>query len=70
VQTYRTQGSLTKPQQSGIRALAAMREKGLDPGVRHDFIKRMARQPSGMHSQGKIECLGRGKAIRWRIARQ
>jgi hypothetical protein len=54
--------------------LAAMTEKGLDPEsdlpTRHDFIKRVARMLSDMHKRGKIERLGRGKSIQWRLVPQ
>lgn len=53
-------------------AIAAMRDKGLDPDndpeTRTDFVRRVGLQLSDMHRKGKIERLGRGKALRWKLA--
>jgi hypothetical protein len=53
-------------------AVAAMRDKGLsserDTRTRIDFVKRIARVLTDMHRTNKIERLGRGKSIRWRLA--
>jgi len=53
-------------------AAKAMRDKGLNPDndthMRSDFIKRLARVLTDMRRHGKIERIGRGKPIRWRLA--
>jgi hypothetical protein len=52
-------------------ALAAMRDKELDPDTdpetRRDFVRRVSLQLGDMHRKGKLERLGRGKALRWRL---
>lgn len=53
-------------------AVTAMREKGLDPDsdpvTRTDFVRRVTLQLNALASKGKIEKVGRGRAIRWRLA--
>lgn len=53
-------------------AITAMRDKGLDPDndqeTRNDFVRRVALQLGEMHRKGKLERLGRGKALRWRLS--
>jgi hypothetical protein len=53
-------------------AVASMRDKGLDPdndpATRTDFVRRVGLQLGEMYRKGKIERLGRGKALRWRLA--
>jgi hypothetical protein len=52
-------------------AILAMRDKGLDPDndreTRSDFVRRVGLQLAEMHRKGKLERLGRGKALRWRL---
>jgi hypothetical protein len=51
---------------------AAMRDKGLDPEsdpvTRTDFVRRMTLQLNDMVRKGKIEKIGRGRAMRWKLA--
>jgi hypothetical protein len=51
--------------------LAAMRDKGVDPDndpeTRKDFVRRFGLQLNNMQREGKIERIGRGKALRWRL---
>jgi hypothetical protein len=53
-------------------AVAAMRDKGLDPATdpatRTDFVRRVGLQLNDMQRKGKVERLGRGKALRWKLA--
>jgi hypothetical protein len=53
-------------------AARAMRDKGLDPKnnkpTRTDFVRRVALALGDMHSKGKIEKIGRGRAMQWRLA--
>jgi hypothetical protein len=52
-------------------AVTAMQDKGLDPdndqATRTDFVRRVGLQLGEMHRKGKLERLGRGKALRWRL---
>jgi hypothetical protein len=53
-------------------AAAAMRDKGLDPDsdptTRSDFVRRVGLQLNTLQRKGKIERLGKGTALRWRLA--
>ena len=66
----RTGGSVA----SGDIATAAMREKGLDPDndpvTRTDFVRRVTLQLNDLVRKGKVEKIGRGRAMRWQLARQ
>ena len=66
----RTCGSVA----SGDIATAAMREKGLDPDndpvIRTDFVRRVTLQLNDLVRKGKVEKIGRGRAMRWQLARQ
>jgi hypothetical protein len=50
----------------------AMRDKGLDPdadlSTRTDFVRRVTLQLNDMHRKGKVEKIGRGRALRWKLA--
>ena len=52
-------------------AIAAMRDKGLDPDAdlptRTDFVRRVTLQLNDMFRKGKVDKLGRGRALRWQI---
>jgi hypothetical protein len=52
-------------------ALKAMRAKGLDPDndkpTRTDFVRRVTLQLGDMARKGKVERIGRGPALRWRV---
>jgi hypothetical protein len=53
-------------------AAAAMREKGtrLDPSndpVTTDFVRRVTLQLNDMVRKGKVEKVGRGRAVRWKL---
>ena len=54
-------------------ALAAMRDKGLDPetdpATRTDFVRRVGLQLNDMQRKGKVEKIGRGRALRWKLAK-
>jgi hypothetical protein len=64
----REQGSVSSTEV----AIAAMIDKGLNPQndvrTRIDFVKRIARVLHDLHRTAKVEKLGRGKSIRWRLA--
>lgn len=51
--------------------LAAMRDKGVDPDndpeTRKDFVRRFGLQLNNMQCEGKIERIGRGKHLRWKL---
>jgi hypothetical protein len=51
--------------------IAAMREKGLDPDndpvTRSDFVRRVTLQLNDMVRKGKVEKMGRGRGVRWRL---
>jgi hypothetical protein len=53
-------------------AVIAMRDKCLDPDTdrltRIDFVRRITLQLNDMFRKGKIEKMGRGRAMRWKIA--
>jgi hypothetical protein len=79
---YFAHGELTKRIYDALRehgtvtsfevAAAAMRDKGLNPEhdkpTRTDFVRRVALALGDMHRKGKIEKIGRGRAMRWRLA--
>jgi hypothetical protein len=50
-----------------------MRDKGLDPesdkATRTDFVRRVALALGDMHRKGKVEKIGRGRALGWRLAK-
>jgi len=52
-------------------AAQAMRDKGLDadndPTTRTDFVRRVSLQLGEMRRKGKVERVGRGSALRWRL---
>ena len=52
-------------------AAQAMRDKGLDPEndrpTRTDFVRRISLALGDMHRKGKVEKIGRGRAMRWRL---
>jgi hypothetical protein len=52
-------------------ASQAMRDKGLDPEndkpTRTDFVRRVALALGDMQRKGKVEKIGRGRALRWRL---
>jgi hypothetical protein len=56
---------------SGI-AVIAMRDKGLDPDhdpvTRRDFVHRVTLQLNDMHRKGKLEKIGKGPGLRWKLA--
>jgi hypothetical protein len=49
-----------------------MRDKGLDPDndpvTRTDFVRRVGLQLNDVARKGKVERVGRGRALRWRLA--
>jgi hypothetical protein len=53
-------------------AAQAMRDKGLDPDndkpTRTDFVRRASLALGDMHRKGKVERMGRGRALRWRLS--
>jgi hypothetical protein len=53
-------------------AASAMREKGLDPDndpvTRTDFVRRVTLQLNDLVRKDKIEKIGRGRAMRWKLA--
>jgi hypothetical protein len=52
-------------------AVQAMRNKGLDaehdPVTRTDFVRRVGLQLNDMARKGKVERVGKGRALRWRL---
>jgi 3-mercaptopyruvate sulfurtransferase SseA len=52
-------------------AVAAMRDKGLDPDndrvTRTDFVRRVTLQLNDLCRKGKVEKVGRGRTMRWKI---
>jgi hypothetical protein len=52
-------------------AATAMRDKGLDPDndkpTRTDFVRRVSLALGDMHRKGKVEKIGRGRAMRWKL---
>ena len=79
---YFAHGELTKRIYDAMRiggavasadiALDAMREKGLDPDndpvTRTDFVRRVTLQLNDLVRKGKVEKIGRGRAMRWKLA--
>lgn len=53
-------------------AAKAMRDKGLDPEndpvTRTDFVRRVGLQLNALQRDGKIERIGKGSTLRWRLA--
>jgi hypothetical protein len=49
-----------------------MQDKGLDPDndpvTRTDFVRRVTLQLNDMVRKGKIEKIGRGRAMRWKLS--
>jgi hypothetical protein len=80
---YFAHGELTKRIYDAMRtsesvssfeiAAAAMRDKGLDPDTdpvtRTDFVRRVTLQLNDLYRKGKVEKIGRGRAMRWKIIR-
>jgi hypothetical protein len=54
-------------------AATAMRDKGLnpehDPATRTDFVRRVGLQLNDLARKGQVERTGKGRALRWRLAR-
>jgi hypothetical protein len=52
-------------------AVQAMRDKGLnpetDPVTRTDFVRRVGLQLNAMQRDGKVERIGKGSLLRWRL---
>ena len=81
---YFAHGELTKRIYDSMRtsvtvasidiAVVAMREKRLDPDndpvTRTDFVRRVTLQLNDLCRKGKVEKIGRGRAMRWRLVRQ
>jgi hypothetical protein len=79
---YFAHGELTKRIYDAMRisdsvasaeiAAAAMRDKGLDSEndlvTRTDFVRRVTLQLNDMYRKGKVEKIGRGRAMRWKLA--
>jgi hypothetical protein len=57
---------------SGEIAADAMRDKGLDPDndsvTRTDFVRRVTLQLNDLCRKGKVEKIGRGRGVRWKLA--
>jgi hypothetical protein len=55
-------------------AVEAMRDKGLNPDAdattRTDFVRRVTLQLNDMFRKSKVEKIGRGRAMRWKLAKQ
>jgi len=53
-------------------AVAAMRDKGLDPDhdqpTRSDFVRRFGLQLGDLCRKGKLEKMGAGSTLRWKLA--
>jgi hypothetical protein len=78
---YFAHGELTKRIYDAMRiggtvssvdiAVAAMRDKGLDPDTdpttRADFVRRVTLQLNDLCRKGKVEKVGRGRALRWKL---
>jgi hypothetical protein len=64
---FRERGTVT----SFEVAADAMREKGLDPDndkpTRTDFVRRVSLALGDMQRKGKVEKIGRRRAMRWRL---
>jgi hypothetical protein len=79
---YFAHGELTKRIYDAMRtsdtvtsfevAAQAMREKGLDPSsdpvTRTDFVRRVTLQLNDMVRKGKVEKIGRGRNMKWKLA--
>lgn len=79
---YFRHGELTKRIYDALRvkgtiasldvAVAAMHEKGLDPEsdpvTRTDFVRRVTLQLNDLCRKGKVEKVGKGRTMRWRLA--
>jgi hypothetical protein len=79
---YFTHGELTQRIFDGMRlggtvtsfevAAQAMRDKGLEPendkSTRTDFVRRVALALGDMQRKGKVEKIGKGRALRWKLA--
>ena len=52
----------------------AMRQKGFDPehdrNLRHDFTNRFLVQLRALTIRGTVEKIGRGKGVKWRLAKK
>jgi hypothetical protein len=52
-------------------AVQAMRDKGLDPDTdpvtRTDFVRRVGLQLNALQRDGKIERIGKGGSLKWKI---
>lgn len=63
----REQGEIT----AADVAVKAMRDKGLDPdsdrATRADFARRVGLQLNAMQRKGKVERIGKGRALRWTL---
>lgn len=55
-------------------AVIAMRDKGLepdtDPVTRTDFVRRVSLQLADMARKGKVERIGKARALRWQLSQQ
>ena len=79
---YFAHGELTKRIYDAMRtsgtvasleiAASAMRDKGLDPDndpvTRTDFVRRVTLQLDYLVRKGKVEKIGRGRAMKWKLA--
>ena len=79
---YFAHGELTKRIYDAMRtggtiasidvASNAMRDKGFDPDndrvTRTDFVRRVTLQLNDLVRKGKVEKIGRGRAMRWKLA--
>jgi len=79
---YFAHGELTKRIYDAMRisgvvasadiAVTAMRDKELDPDndpvTRTDFVRRVTLQLNDLARKGKVEKIGRGRAMRWKLA--
>ena len=80
---YFAHGELTKRIYNAMRisgmvasaeiAVAAMRDKGLDSEndsvTRTDFVRRVTLQLNDLVRKSKVEKIGRGRAMKWKLAR-
>ena len=78
---YFAHGELTKRIYDAVRtnetvnsfeiAAKAMQDKGLDPisdrATRTDFVRRVSLQLGTLERNGKLEKIGRGRAMRWKL---
>jgi hypothetical protein len=79
---YFAHGELTKRIYDALRinetvssleiAAKAMQDKGLnperDPVTRTDFVRRVTLQLNALERKGKVEKIGRGRAMRWKLS--